>query len=244
MNLAHKLQALLLAAATAFALNAHAAEPEPDPVKVAQWNFNAGTTKHNFSQNGAGITFLGVTNTLVSQNPGGQDGKSSDTASGQALNTQGYSASAANMTAGVEFAIDTTGYQNLTFSFDQRNSGTGSGYTALLYTVDGDNWLFGTQFRSTTTAFTNGRSFSFAGLAGVDNNEFFAIRLVSMFAPGTNAYVGTTGNFASTGTVRYDMVTLMGSEIIAAPVPEASTTAMMLAGLLAVGVVARRRRQG
>lgn len=230
----------LLAAATFLALNAHA--NEVDPVAIAQWSYNTGSTKHDFSMNGASFSTLGGVTTAFVQQTG-----SNDPVAGQALNTTNYGAptTTPSLSRGVQFGIDTTGYENLVFSFNQRNSQTASAWTALLYTVDGSSWTQATTFQMLVRdTFVNNLSYSFANIAGVADNALFAVRLVSMFAPGTNAYAGTTTNYASGGTIRYDLVTLTGTEIIAAPVPEASTTAMMLAGLLAVGVVVRRRRQG
>lgn len=232
----------LLAAAAFIAAGAHAQTAvEVDPTVIAQWDYNNGSTKHSISMNGASFSTLGgVTTTFVSQTG------SSDPFSGQALNTTTYGtvANAPDRTRGVQFGIDTTGYENLVLSFDQRNSSTASAYTALLYTTDGDTWTYATTFKmSVDGSFVKGLSYDFSSVAAAANNELFAVRLVSTYAPGTSSYVGTTGNYASGGTIRYDMVTLSGTEIIAAPVPEPETYALMLAGLAAVGLVSRRRKQ-
>ncbi|UXH77368.1 PEPxxWA-CTERM sorting domain-containing protein [Roseateles amylovorans] len=224
---------LLLAAAAFIALSANA-------TVVAQWDYNKGSTKHSVSQNGASFSTLGgVTTTFVSQSG------SSDPNAGQAMNTTTYGgATTGNMTRGVQYGIDTSGYEHLVLSFDQRNSSTASAWTALLYTVDGENWSQATTFHMTTDgSFVKGLSYDFSSVTGAANNESFAIRLVSMFAPGLSSYLGTSGNYASGGTIRYDMVTLSGTEIVASAVPEPASIALMLAGLGLVGVAARRRRQ-
>ncbi len=226
------IRSLLVAAAAFVAVSAQA-------TVVAQWDYNRGSTKHSFSQNGASFATLGgVTTAFVSQTG------SSDPNAGQALNTTTYgSATTGNMTRGVQFGIDTTGYEHLVLTFDQRNSSTASAWTALLYTVDGDNWTQATSFRMATDgSFVKGLTYDFSSVTGAANNESFAIRLVSMFAPGLSSYVGTGGNYASGGTIRYDMVTLSGTEIVASAVPEPASIALMLAGLGLVGVTARRRR--
>jgi len=223
----------LLAAAGLIALNAQADI-------VAQWGFDTQSTKQDISQNGASFAALGgVTVTFA----GGSNG-------GQALNTSSYGAPnpvPANMTRGVQFMIDTSGNENLVFSFDQRNSSTASSYTALLYTLDaGASWIQATTFHylPTNASFVKGISYDFSAITAANNNADFGLRLVSAWAPNTSAYAGSGGSYANGGTIRYDMVTLSGAAIpdIPAPVPEASTVAMLLAGLGVLGVLARRRK--
>jgi len=213
-------------------------------VTVAQWDFNAGTTKHSISMNGASFETLGGI-TIASTFP--TDSGSSDTGTptvgGGALNTATYgTATSGNLSRGVQFSIDTSGYENLLFSFDQRNSSTASAYTALFYTLDGAQWSLATSFRYTPTnaSFVNGISYDFSGISGANDNANFGLRLVSMFAPGSSSYTGSGGTYSSNGTIRYDMVTLSGSEV-AAPVPESSSLAMLMAGLGVVGLMVRRR---
>ena len=85
----------------------------------------------------------------------------------------------------------------------------------------------------------NGRSIDLSSISGVANNANFAFRVVSAFAPDSNAYAASSSSYAGTGTWRFDMVTVNGTAIAA--VPEPKNYAMLLAGLGLMGFIARRR---
>lgn len=216
---------------------------------VALWGFNPDrtgtpTTKPTYTDHGGAFfsTVGNVTTTFASQ------GGSSDTTAGSsALNTSGYAAQGTgDRTTGVQFSVDTSGFQDIVLTFDQRNSGTASAWTALRYTVDGENWVEATTFRMVRdSVFVKGLGFDFSDIAAVDDNANFAVQLVSMFAPNTQAYAGTSNNYGTAGTIRYDMVQFAGSLIpeVVPEVPEPASIALTLAALGAMGAVVRRRKQ-
>ncbi len=216
---------------------------------VALWGFHADangkfSTKPTYTDHGGAFftTLGGVATTFASQS-----GSSDTTAGSQALNTSGYAAQGTgNRTTGVQFSVDTSGFQDIVLSFDQRNSGTASAWTALLYTIDGENWVEATTFRMVRdSVFVKGLGFDFSDIAGVDDNANFAVQLVSMFAPNTTNYAGTSSNYGTAGTIRYDMVQFAGSLIpeVVPEVPEPASIALTLAALGAMGAVVRRRKQ-
>lgn len=169
----------------------------------------------------------------------------------------------ASGTIGVEFAVSTVGYDQISLSFDQRWTKKASEYGQLQYTIDGTTWLnadtshgvTGTyanglidgsylnpvngSFASAKEGFTDGITYDFTGAAGVSNNSKFAVREVAVFAPGTSTYyaasTGSTSSYggATDGRWKFDEVTFK-----AQPVPEPTTLAV-----LGLGVAALRRKR-
>lgn len=234
---------VLAAIAAATTAPAHA-------VVVTQWTFNSVTpdsatgTGTTTPAIGAGAASL-VSGTTSSFASGDASGGSSDPASGDdsGWNTTTYAAQGTgDKTRGVEFLVSTVGYTNVMVSWDQRLSNTASRYSQFQYTTNGMTFMdhAGGLFSGMAgDTWYNGRSVDLSGVAGVADNASFGFRIVATYAPSTSAYVAAspTGTYGTSGTNRFDMVT-----VLAAPVPEPETYALMLAGLAAVGLLARRRQ--
>jgi len=218
---------------------------------ITQWDFDASTLVPSTGEGTAGL-IGGTTEAFATGNPG------------QGWNTRDYPGqSTGSGTAGVQFLVSSAGYENLTFSFDHRASGTASRWAQVDYTVDGGGtW---------TTGFWNNNgglsphdafySFSvdFSSVTAARNNPDFGVRVVSIFSPqafnqnttlsyGANeAYMranaqatfdGTpgvgTGNYATTGTWRFDNVTFSGTAIPATFPTVSSPTSTLVTARSAV----------
>lgn len=229
-------------AVAALTLPAHASDV------LTQWNFNSPIPDGNtgtgtlLPSTGAGSAALvgGVTASFAS---GAASGGSSDPAptDNSAWNTTTYAAQGSGSgDRGVQFAVSTLGFMDVVVSWDQRHSNTAAAHAQFQYSLDGLSFLdFGAPFFATTgDAWFNGRSVDLSGVAGVADNDSFAFRVVAVFAPGTSTYVASNpgSNYGTGGTLRFDMVT-----VSAMPIPEPGTYAMLLAGLLAIGLYTRRR---
>jgi hypothetical protein len=132
--------------------------------------------------------------------------------------TQGTS----NRTSGAEFHVSTAGWRDIAMNWDHYNSATGSKYWRLQYSLDG------IQFTDTSFVYTNPlettffqTGFSFAGIAGANNNPDFAVRLVSEFeltatGQGTNQYIATKdgSTYGTGGTLWLDTVTFSGAPMV------------------------------
>ncbi len=220
------------AAAIAFSLPAHA-------VTVVQWDFEGTTTPADLIDSttspsvaaslGTG-TALGVHASALSDwtTPAGNGSANSLSSNTWAVGDY------------YQFSLATTGYLDVLVSFDQIGSSTGPRDFGLSYSTDGVSFTsFATYsltgapaWSSSTYSPVHTYSFDLSGVSALDEQALVVFRLSSL---NTTSIGG--GTVAAGGTGRVDNFTVM-----ATPVPEAGTAAMLAAGLAVIGFVARRRR--
>jgi len=201
---------------------------------ITQWNFNSRPADANPATGdstpniGKGtFSLLGVTGTLgqitkakttLSSDP--------DTADNTGFRILNFAKAASNNKSyGIQFNCSTKGFKNIKFSFDLRGSNTSSKFSAIQYTTDSIVWKDykgkGTDTADVYSAgnggevFVNGHKADFSSDTNVNNNSKFAIRIVSVFAPGTTDYTATTAGkaYKTTGTWNFDMITVQGDSL-------------------------------
>ncbi|MEJ6004094.1 PEP-CTERM sorting domain-containing protein [Paucibacter sp. AS339] len=208
-------------------------------VVVTQWNFNA-TSGTLVASTGTGAA--SVVGGIAGSFAGG--GEAVGTVNDKAWQTTTYAAQGAdNLSKGVQFTISTLGFEDIVFSYDNRLSATASANVMVQYSLDGANFTDAQLVTSPTALVFAHNVIDLSAVSAIDNQASVTLRIVSAFKPTTSQYATTAtggGAYAPGGTMRYDLVTVEGSAVAA--VPEPQTYAMLLAGLAAVGFVARRRK--
>ncbi len=199
---------------------------------ITQWNFNsvppdaASSTGSMLPSVGTG-TVAAVGGTTTSFASGTSNGGSTDpaTSDNTGLGVTSFPAQGtANKTAGIVCFTATTGYQNIKVTFDQRHSNTGPANVQLQYTLDASVsnpvWVDADMASATSGDTWNSRSFNLSSVTGLNNNANAGFRVVAAFAPAGTGYVPSTSTstYGTSGTWRFDMLTIKGDAITTTPV--------------------------
>jgi hypothetical protein len=199
---------------------------------LAQWNFNSTppdvsvTTGTTAPSAGSGTASLvGTTTTTFATGDTTNDPALKTDNSG--LGTAGYPAATSPNRGGVRFDVDTTGYENISISWYQRNSATASRYGRLQYTVDGSTFTDADVITIAVDSEFTAQTVNLASIPAVPNTPAFGFRIVAEWESaaigpgGADAYVATkTGSaYSTSGTWRFDMVTVSGTPIAGANTP-------------------------
>ena len=204
-----------------------------NPAVFAQWNFNSVPADGNAATGSTAPSLgTGIASMVGGVTANGSGFATGDTAldpagstDNSAWNTTTYPASGNNKTAGVQFAVSTAGIQNIAVSWSQQSSKTGGKYFRLQYSTNSGVSFVDFPSAAVLPLATNFYAFTndLSAMPGVNNNPNFVFRIVAEFqstATGSNsaayiaAYSGST--YASSGTTRFDMVTVSGTSYVVA----------------------------
>ena len=183
-------------------------------VPLAFWDFN-GNLKFTNPPPAQGIGTATFTNCTAFSNYNASALDYGDQNNGWGTAT--YPAAAvSNKTAGVCFNVNTLGAKNVTITYDTRATQTASKYERLQFTTNGTDFIdYPVSSGFIQNVNFESRAFSLAGFPGVANNANFAVRIVTEFESTArygmtnNAqYTGNGGNYATSGTVTYDIVNI------------------------------------
>lgn len=210
---------------------------------VALWNFNGATGTTDVAAGAGTATAVGpVTQTFPIGTPIEKIGNDP---LNRAWSVGSFPANGTGSgTCGVMFQVAPPADSGITITWSQRHSSSASRWTRFEYTLDGSTFTSdgipnGGLLEANTGGdmWINDRSVDMSKIAGVAGNSKFAFRIVTVFAPGTETYVptGATSNYASIGTVRFDLVT-----VSAVHLPAPGTASLLCAAAL----TARGRGRG
>lgn len=214
-------------------------------VQLAAWNFNGaqGTLEPSAGQ-GTAATVGGTSGTFSAGDP--TDDGSMKPAENKAWNIASFAAQGSGSgERGVRFDVSTAGQGSLAVAWRERHSNSASRFVQFQYSLDGTTFVStGLANDGIFEAALGGevwqpqRTVDLSSITGVADNAKFAVRIVSVFAPGTSGYAATAagGNYSAAGTIRFDLVAFSGT-----PVPAPAAAGLGLAGgVLALGGGRRR----
>ena len=186
---------------------------------ITQWNFPTGFDLASPAPSTGSGTASRIGGTSATQAGGLTNAGSTEAVAGSvAWNTSTYpAATAASGTAGVQFNVSTASASNIVVRFDLRHSSTSSRFLQLQYTTDGTTWTSAGTFEANiglADTWYNNRTADLSGIAAANNNANFGVRVVSIFDPANNtSYTGTAGAYGTTGTYRFDAVTVSAGSV-------------------------------
>jgi len=203
-----------------------------------QWDFNNDTDIPSLGTTTAGsITLVGGTTNTYASGSGSSDTNTTN----RAFNTTNYAASLTeNKQRGIQINANTTGYSNITLSFDQRMSNTANNTYTVQYTTDAaaTSVVWTDMQTLTLTPAPNGvgdtwhnvRSVDFSTITALNNNPAAAFRVVSTFdvnsTPADYTAARSTSTYGTGGTVRFDMITVAGNTFVNTPTVTLNPTSL------------------
>jgi len=150
----------------------------------------------------------------------------------------GWNTAAPQYTQGVQFMVSTVGHYNIVFQYDWYTTAQGVRNLQAQYTVDGSTWtnVGPLQVAQSGGGYSDQIAINFPalGIATVNNNPHFGVRLVSAYDPTytlsstyTSATLGATGPVQidnTSGNWRFDEINVLGTSSAATTLPTVNET--------------------
>jgi hypothetical protein len=212
---------------------------------ITQWTFNSPgpgvdndpTTGTLSPETGLGTltTVGGVSNSGFAQGASADTSPTTGSNNNSSFETQGYPPfDSGNKTAGIQIAVNTTGYPDIVFSFQHNQFSSASASFRIQYSTDGTTFADGAGYTTSTASTFFLHTDDFSAIPGLDNNPNAKFRIVAEFQG--FFYSGVSASYSQSGRNRFDLVTVSG-----APIPEPGAAA--IAGAMLLTLLAARRRR-
>jgi hypothetical protein len=153
----------------------------------------------------------------------------------------GWLTTAAEYTQGIQADVSTAGETNISVSFNMAVSSNGIATAELEYSTNGGSSWVQADYVALTTSYTT-QTFNIAAGGAESNNPNFEVRLVSAYAPGTNAYAPPAGGTLSNGSGNWRISDFQVDGTLA-PTPLPAAAWLLVSAIGGLGAFARRRRQ-
>jgi hypothetical protein len=209
---------------------------------IAQWNFNTPLIPDNVLITGSTVPSMGSGIISLIGGAGPSNSSPFNTGTDNDYFTNGADNSGWNITkfpaqsvgsktAGIQFAFNTIGFQNIVLKFDEKHSNSAANTSVVQYNPDTLNttgWVdIQTNKLTASPSAANWQTHTvdFSALPVVNSKPRMAIRIVSAFDPANGAsYISTFTQTAADynptgGTIRFDMITVTGSPISGCTIP-------------------------
>jgi hypothetical protein len=187
---------------------------------VAQWNFNSSPSDLDTTTGSLAASTGSGSASGVGVLTGFSSGCELDPApvDNSGFSTTGYpEQGTGNKSSGVQFTASTEGLRNISLTWFQRSSETGSRYSRIQYSTNGIDF----RDMGIVVGIQQADEFEYASIPlgsvpGVANNSNFAFRIVAEFqstatGSGLAGYVTASPEaYTTLGTERFDMVTISG----------------------------------
>lgn len=224
--------------------------PGTNPTTIALWNFNGsstttipgGTTSPTAAQGSGTLSLIGGTTATFASGivGGGSSDPVTTVPPNYGWNISNFPAQGTgNKTAGIQINVSTVGLSNILLQFDQRHSNTAANTVIVQYTSDISAstpvWVdYATFVAPAGDAWFNKRTVDFSAVSALNNNPNVAFRIVAAFAGTGNTYAASTAtsNYSTTGTWRFDMVTVSGSATGTGTTVTTSSNPYQISGLM------------
>ncbi len=183
---------------------------------IAQWNFNSVVSDGNVNTGNSNASRgSGTLTRILTGFDGYFNGSSTDpnTTDNSDYSIQNFpTASSSNKMAGIKIMTSTVGFNSIKLNFDHKNSNTSANTLVVQYSLNDVDYFDvpGASFTVTNNNYVNDRIADLGSIPAVNNISNLYLKIVTAFVGGAYQPTNSSSTYASSGNIRFDMVTVSG----------------------------------